>query len=526
MDQRLDEKDTESVEVSDNDDGFEEAENQELVRARLELEETDALIRELQERRVGLATRIEQLEAQKYQGTWVRKEKKEDDTEPVKLEPTIINLVSDSEEDVRPAGGRWKGKGKAIVESEPSSPDVKPIPQPSKGKGKAVPASLPASESSTLPVIIAGGDFYWQLTTPAGTVGKRQGDHCMNATQIVDFKGYSQGERDKEMAALRTRLNGGIWEMKTGSGSKVVGTWIAFEDAVTLIEKLGLSEQLKALVDVDGFPMPVLASPPATLKSDSVYPFSYQRRDMTVVSHFLKVETSLGPISRKLDNDWINVTQIISAAGASKHDWTSLRPRYEKGIRESIAHGPVAVQGLYVPHKKAIQIAAMWGVESLIAPLVSDLEEPIEGEDEDDVQVQSNLIKDLKPGEFQYTTVDRKTYSFTTTGTRILTKRVEDDWLNATQILNLAALNRSQVKHELRLIRQGAHASLMRGGVVTGTYIPWHRGVRLAKDKKVFDQLRVLIGDVDSDDEEEEDEGPDESSYWERRWQDIDLPDS
>jgi hypothetical protein len=526
-----------------NDTAFVDARTQGIIQCQGRVEDIDTQIYKLQEERAMWVTRKEQLEAEEratkpakvtiYNLISDSEEdgEAEEATKPAKvndnlskLEPTVSNLISDSEEeDIQPAGRRWKGKANATVQSEPSSPGIKPIPQPKKGKRKAVPASRSASGPSTLSIIIATGDFYWQLATPQGTVGKRQGDHCMNATEIVHLKGYQENDRIREMAAVKRELKCGIWEKRAGSGSKITGMWIAFEDAVALIEKLGLSEHLKALVDIDGFPMPVLTSPPATLTSDSVHRFSYTRNDATLVNNFLKVETSRGPITRKLDNNWLNVTQIIHAAGASKLDWTSLRPRYEKGIHESINWGHTVLRGLYVPHKKAIQIADMWSVGSLIAPLVSDLEEPAEGEDEDDLQEQSIVIRDLKPGDLQYKTIDRKTYVFTNTGTCILTKRIEDDWLNATQILSLTTLKRHQIKQELQVIRRGDHG-ILRGGFLSGTYIPWHRGVRLAKDKEVFDQLRILVGDADSDDEEE-DEGAGESSYL-QQWRDINFPNS
>jgi hypothetical protein len=63
------------------------------------------------------------------------------------------------------------------------------------------------------------------------------------------------------------------------------------------------------------------------------------------------------------------------------------------------------------------------------------------------------------------------------------------------------------------------------GGVASGTHIPWQRGVRPAKEKQVFDQLWILLGDADSDNEEE-DEGADESIHLQRRWQDLNLPNS
>lgn len=90
-------------------------------------------------------------------------------------------------------------------------------------------------------------------------------------------------------------------------------------------------------------------------------------------------------------------------------------------------------------------------------------------------------------------------YEFLVAGEIVMRRRV-DDWLNATQFLKVAAFDKPQRTRILeREVQKGVHEKIQGGyGKSQGTWVPFDRGVALARQYKIEHLIRPLL-EVDKD---------------------------
>ncbi|KNE69225.1 hypothetical protein AMAG_19886 [Allomyces macrogynus ATCC 38327] len=81
-------------------------------------------------------------------------------------------------------------------------------------------------------------------------------------------------------------------------------------------------------------------------------------------------------------------------------------------------------------------------------------------------------------------------------------RRASDNWLNATQLLKVAAVDKPQRTKILeREIQTGEHEKVQGGyGKYQGTWVPYARGVEIAKQFKVEHLVQALLDDAPSSD--------------------------
>ncbi|TGO44682.1 hypothetical protein BCON_0476g00070 [Botryotinia convoluta] len=260
--------------------------------------------------------------------------------------------------------------------------------------------------------------------------------------------------------------------------SGISGTYMPLENAVLdRIHELGLYDQIKDLLDARGDMRPELEFNKATFYSDAdAEPKSISRKGR----NFISIKASRCFISRNVANNWINGSQVILAAGASSAEYNAIIQRYTKGIGEELKMGTNHLNGWYFPYHKAIEIAKEWNVIDLIGGLlVHDMPSDDEAEElkewgaQDQITRKQNLLDNF---------------------------RLNDSWLNATQILALV-LNPGHRHGEMRRIHLDEdYEIVMNSRILIGTYIPLSAGIALARRYGVLEKIQCLLEDEQLDD--------------------------
>ncbi|KAF5872344.1 putative start control protein [Botrytis fragariae] len=352
------------------------------------------------------------------------------------------------------------------------------------------------SHTNKLYVVPDRGSYYWQLAIGGNIIAKRQDDDWVNITSIlalynpiVTAKHFKHMEIDKLKKVVSAYE---VINMRSG----ISGTYMPLENAVLdRIHELGLYDQTKDLLDARGDMRPKLEFNKATFYSEAdAEPKSISRKGR----NFISIKTSRCFISRNVANNWINGSQVILAAGASSAEYNAIIQRYTKGIGEELKMGTSHLNGWYFPYHKAIKIAKEWNVIDLVGGLlVHDMPFDDEAEVED---ISKLLTRSLRNGELRTKSHENKTYLISSCGANIVSKRLNDSWLNATQILALV-LNPGHRHGEMRRIHLGEdYEIVMNSRILIGTYIPLSAGIALARRYGVLEKIQCLLEDEQLDD--------------------------
>ncbi|THV52728.1 hypothetical protein BGAL_0070g00090 [Botrytis galanthina] len=334
---------------------------------------------------------------------------------------------------------------------------------------QAMKSSEATPHTNKLYVVPDRGLYHWQLEIGGNIISKRQDDDWVNITSIlalynpiVTAKHFKHMEIDRLKKVVSAHE---IGNMRSG----ISGTYMPLENAVLdRTHELGLYDQIKDLLDACGDMRPKLEFNKATFYSNAdAEPKFISRKG----HNFISIKTSRCFISRNVANNWINGSQVILAAGASSAEYNAIIQRYTKGE---------------------------WNVIDLIGGLlVHDMPSDEEAEVED---ISDLLTRSLRNGELRTKSHENKTYLITSCGANIVSKRLNDSWLNATQILTLV-LNPGHRHGEMRRIHLDENYEIvMNSRILIGTYIPLSAGIALARRYGVLEKIQCLLEDEQLDD--------------------------